>query len=556
MDGPLLALALLTALLTYPMAFRAAAAGPVNTGDGQWSIWSTSWVARTLIADPLHLYDANIFSPRRGTLAYSEANLVGGLLAVPGWWATGNPYFAYNSAILLAFFLSSVAAFALARELTSNASASLAGGIAFAFAPLVIVRLAHIQLLMTFGVPLALLALHRFADRQTALRGLALAAALALAALCSGYYGIAAGVAVSLGLAYYGLVRDLWRRPRYLAACAGVVVIAGLLILPFFLPYMQLETGGNAFRSIEETRRYSADWRSYLTSTAHVQQRLLGWVMPIDRSAFPERVLFPGFLVCALAAVGIASTLWRRRDDDTTAAGQLRPEVQRHEAVGFYTLLALVGAWLSFGPAAGLYWVAYKLVPGFSLTRAPARLGILVVLALAMLASIGLAALTRRTSRPAVLAALGCVLLAAELSSAPLDLRDALPIPAAHRALAALPAGAVGEFPYFYRERDLYRNSLYMLYSTAHWHPLVNGYSDFVPPDYRQTVIAISTFPSGEALRLLRDRGARYAIFHLNLYDGRSREKLIDAIGRYREYLRPLSRSGDTWLYELVARPE
>jgi hypothetical protein len=571
--GPLLVLALLTGVLTWPLAPRAAGVGPINTGDGQWSIWSTCWAARTLVADPLHLYDANVFSPRRGTLAYSETNIVSGALAIPAWWATKNPYLAYNTAILLAFFLASIGTFALARHVAGEALPALFAAIAFAFAPLVIVRLAHVQLLMTFGLPVAVLAMHRFIERRSVLRGIALAAALVLAALGTGYYGIAAALAVGLGFVYYGATRGLWRRPGYLAACAGVVLLAGLFVLPFFLPYLRLEQGGTAFRSIDETRRYSADWRSYLTSTAHVQRWLLGWLVPFDTSAFPERVLFPGFVVCALAALSVcgirlsasasenAGRLRRTRrslgeggqpDADTR---DLRLSASR-ETVGFYALLGVVGAWLSFGPAAGLYWLFYRFVPGFSLTRAPARLGILVVLSLAVLASIGLARLAARARRPAPAAALACVLLVAELAAVPLDLRTALAIPAPNRALASQPAGAVGEFPYFYLERDLYRNSLYMLYSTAHWHPLVNGYSDFIPDDYRQTVVAISTFPSREAFRLLRERGARYAIVHLNLYDRRSREKLLDAIERYKDYLRPLTKEGDVCLFEIVAWPQ
>jgi hypothetical protein len=76
--------------------------------------------------------------------------------------------------------------------------------VAFAFAPFVIVRLAHVQLLMTFCLPLALLAFHRLVDRQSAGRVLALSAALVVAGWCSGYYGIFAAVAVGLGFLYYG----------------------------------------------------------------------------------------------------------------------------------------------------------------------------------------------------------------------------------------------------------------------------------------------------------------------------------------------------------------
>lgn len=593
--------ALVVVVLTSPLAFRADRVGPINTGDGQLSLWNVAWVARALVLDPLHVYDANIFAPRTGTLAYSEANLVAGALAMPGWWLTRNPYLAHNSAILLAFLLTALAMFALARRLTGSGPAALVAAIGFTFAPIVCVRYAHVQLLMTMGLPVTMLAFHRFVERRSAGRIAGLSAALVLAALCSGYYGIFAGLAVGLGFAFYGITRRLWRNPRDVAAAAAVVVIAGLLVLPFFLPYLQLERGGEAFRSLDESRRYSADWRSYLTSTAHVQRRLLTWVVPFDRAAFPERVLFPGFVASALAGIALVLA-WRGRDavaagvaagvsdgevaagvparlsESETAAGvparrsergagvparpsgstpsaatPLHPQVR--EAIGFYALLAAVSAWLSFGPSAGLYWLAYRFVPGFTLTRAPARFGFLVVFAIAVLASLGCALLLRGRRRTVLAAGLIAALAGVELATIPLDVREAMPMPSPYRVLAGLPRGAVVELPYFFLERDLYRNSLYMLYSTAHWQPLVNGYSDFIPPDYRPTIVPISTFPSREAFRLLRERGARYAVFHLNLYNRRSREKVLDAIGRYADYLRPLAAADDVLLYEVVAWP-
>src|SRR5712671_3414897 len=84
----LVAAALLTALFTYPIAFKLGRVGRVDNGDGQLSIWNVAWVAHTLAVDPLHVFDANIFYPHRGTLAYSEGNLGAGALAMPVYWAT------------------------------------------------------------------------------------------------------------------------------------------------------------------------------------------------------------------------------------------------------------------------------------------------------------------------------------------------------------------------------------------------------------------------------------------------------------------------------------
>ena len=110
----------LTIALTYPMAFKLGHVGRVDNGDGQYSIWNVTWVARTLVADPRHVFDANIFYPHTGTLAYSEANLGAGALAIPVYWATRNPYAAHNFVVLLAFLLSGTGTYYLVRHLTAD----------------------------------------------------------------------------------------------------------------------------------------------------------------------------------------------------------------------------------------------------------------------------------------------------------------------------------------------------------------------------------------------------------------------------------------------------
>lgn len=540
--------ALVTALLTWPVAWRAAGTGPVNTGDGQFSIWNVSWVARALVADPWHVYDANIFAPHRGTLAFSEANLPAGVLALPAWWLSRNPYLAYNSAVFLSILLAALATFALARWLTSSTPAAAVSALLFAFAPFAVVRYAHIQLLMTAVLPLALLAMHRFVERPGVGRALAISLAVALAGLACGYYGFFAALAVGLGLVYFGIRRRAWRDARYVALCALATLGAGLAILPFFVPYLGLVRQPDPFRTLADARQYSADWQAYFSSTTTLHRAVLGIAVPFDQARFPELILFPGFVAVVCAALAIAAGAARRSSAEPGSRGR--------EAIGFYACLAAVSAWLSFGPSAGLYTLAYRIVPAWSLLRAPARFGILVGLALSALAAVGLADAFRRSRRPGLVLLLAAAAAVAELSAVPWDVRDALPVARPYRMLAQLPPGSVAEFPFFFRPIDFHRHSLYMLYSTAHWHPLVNGYSDFVPDDFRQMVVPVSSFPAWEALGILSAHGARYVMFHLDLYDARSREKLLERIERYREYIRPLAQEGDVWLYEIVKGTE
>src|SRR5689334_8736278 len=111
---------LLTTAFTWPIAPRLGSVGRFDTGDGHWSIWCVAWVAHALATDPARLYDANIFVPHQDTLAYSENNVVAGVLGLPAYLATGNPYATHNLSMLLGIGLAFVSAYLLTRYLTGD----------------------------------------------------------------------------------------------------------------------------------------------------------------------------------------------------------------------------------------------------------------------------------------------------------------------------------------------------------------------------------------------------------------------------------------------------
>src|SRR4051812_23625160 len=82
----LAAATLLAVVLTFPFAAQMTHVGRVDNFDGAFGIWNVSWVARTLIVNPAHVLDANIFYPHQRTLVYSETNLGAGALAIPACW--------------------------------------------------------------------------------------------------------------------------------------------------------------------------------------------------------------------------------------------------------------------------------------------------------------------------------------------------------------------------------------------------------------------------------------------------------------------------------------
>jgi 4-amino-4-deoxy-L-arabinose transferase-like glycosyltransferase len=590
-SGRLVLGVLLAAAMTWPMAGKFDRAARLNFGDGEWSVWNVTWVAHALTTNPTSLFQANIFHPDRDTLAYSEANVVTGALGVPFHLATGgNPYATHNGAILTGLVLAFVFAWGFAETLGASAGAAAAFAVAFTYCPFLFARTAHIQLMMTFGLPLSLQAFHRVLDRPTVGRGIWLGVTLAIQALACAYYGIFAGLTVGLGTLYYAYTRGLWRDRAYgLAIALGAVTSIGL-VGPFFLPYIRVQKELGFTRLLEDAAMFSADWQAWLASSAWAHRWMLPW---LERW---NEVLFPGFLLTLMGLAGVwlglRSTNVERRTPNAEGspradveaglgepalpADQARPTpdspvptpeetplspLRRRETTVFYGLVGAIAFWASFGPKAGLYTALYYTMPVFTFLRAPGRFGILVVLALGVLALVALQVVLERRSPRAQLVggSLVALLLTAEFATAPIRLEDAAdkaPVPAAHLRLATMPPGAVVEMPFWYNRSDFPRHARYMLFSTYHWHPLVNGYSDHIPRWFRDDVIRISSLPTAESLQIVVNRHqAKYAIFHTRHYDSRSRQRLLERLEQYKDYVRPLLTEGDVWLYEIVGAP-
>ena len=547
--------AALAVVCTWPIAYKLDSVGRLNTADGHWSLWCVTWVAHALADDPRDLYNANIFSPHENTLAYSEANIVPGVLGVPAWLITKSPYATHNSVVLMGFIFSFLTAYGLAHYLTRHTVASILCGIAFAYCPFIFARTAHIQLLMTFGLPWAMHFMHRLIDRPNWLNAISLGLILVVQALACAYYGIFAGLVVGLGVLYYAYTRGLWKKRAYWGYVFVAAALSVAIVGPFFLPYITVQKELGFTRTIEDANMFSADIGAWLASSSHghrwMLQYLEGW------GGWNE-VLFPGFLTTILGLTGIWIGLRARRN---AAAPEVAIFGRTREMTAFYTIVLAISFWTSFGPPAGLYTLLFHTIPVFSFLRAPARVGIVVTMALGVLMAIAASHLLQRVAvrrSPRFALAVGgvlAVLLASELAIAPLKLNDAPPVHEAYRKLAKLPRGVVAEFPFFYERSDFPRHARYMLSSTYHWQPLVNGYSDHIPEDFRHIVRPVSSFPSREAFKLLRERRTRYVLFHMNYYDSRSRERVIRQIDAYKDFLMPIVQDDEIWMFMITKWP-
>ena len=538
----------LAVLMTWPLASDLGGLGRTRAtdADGQFSIWNVSWVARTIVADPLNLFDANIYHPHKLTLAYSEANLLPGIIGIPAYWITRNPWLTENVVLLFGFTSAYVAMFLLLRHVTGDGAAAAVGAILYTFCPYVYSHLSHIQLLMTGGIPLAMLAMHRFTDAVTnvesihtvRVRSVWLGLALAAQALSCAYYGIFAGLMVGFATLLFAVTRRLWKTPPYWIGIAAAAAISIVIVLPFFIPYLRVQAESGFARTVEDAIRFSARPHGYLASPATAHR----WLLDIARG-FGQwgEVLFPGLLAVTAGTAGIVIAARRSARDRETAI--------------LYGTLGVLAFWASFGPPAGLYSVL-SLLPAFSFLRAPSRLGLVVVLCLALFAAFAFRALFDRAGRRRnVVAVMAGIVAIAELAVVPLIWYRAPDFPDSYKVLAASPRGPLAEFP-FYGSRLAYPlHTQYMLFSTAHWMPMINGYSDVIPADFREAAPALSTFPSDDGLRVLARRRVRYIAIHWDMFEGGRQDDVRQRLQKYLPYLRLLAQDDRMTIYEVLFYP-
>ena len=482
-----LALALLH---TWPLASDPAHLSRHN--DDEWlNAWAVSWIAHQLPRDPLRLFDANMFHPTDDALAYTEPLLVPGVLGAPARWLGASPMLTYNLLLLAGLTLTGLALYRLIVAWTGDPWAGLIAGALLAFSTALLTRLAHLQVLHLYPLPLALLALDRLIRRGRTRDAAWLGGWVLCAALTSGY--LAVYVTTALGAALLARIPDLWNRRGAgalvrLAAAAGVTLAA---IYTLLHPYLERQVGRPP---TADARDIPAALATYLATAADLHYALWSDVF----FAAAPRALFPGFVALALAGAALATRAVAPRG------------VRR-----LLLAVALAGGCLSLGSLTPVYEWAAQLVPPMQAMRAPSRFGTLVVFAVAALAGLGVAGLRRRLSpRWGAAAAAGLLaLVTVETLHAPIPYQPVDWSPPIHRTLSSVGPGPIAELP-FYTAGEFHRNARYLLASTTHWRPLVAGFGNARPPGFDDIVRVVSTFPSILAVARLEAMGVSHVVVH------------------------------------------
>ncbi len=498
---------LLAVIHTWPLAAHPGRLSRNDNGDALLNEWIMAWVAHQLPRDPAHLFEANIFYPAHDALAFSEPLIVPALLGAPLAWLGASPVLVYNLVLIAGFALTAFAGYLVIETWTGDAIAGLLTGSACAFNTHTLTRLAHIQGVHIYGLPLALLLTDRLLRGGSRRDALVLAGCIATLAYTSGYLVVFATVMMTVA----AIVR--WREwlgaparrviPPFLMAGAA----AGLAILPVYLPYRRVAQTQHMVRTLDIIPVYSATLKGYLAAAGRMH--MATWSGGFFKD--PIDSFFPGFVVLGLAVVAIVVGV-RRAD--------WRPRI------AMLTTIAAIGVVLSLGTATPLYGWLFTVFPPMQGLRAAARFGNLFLIGVAVLAGLGLAfwrghrphdqppPKLRRFGDKRWIAVLLVVLVNVEALRAPFQYREFSGIPGIYRMLADAPGPVVLAEQPFYPGWAIFENAPYVLASTAHWRPLMNGYSGYTPDSYLRYADDFWSFPEERSIQAMKDAGVTHVMVH------------------------------------------
>jgi hypothetical protein len=532
---------------------------PGALGDPAREAWQIAWAGHILKTHPAQLWQANAYFPQRYSFAFGDS-LLG---YAPAGMLGDGPLAAtlrYNLLFVLAHALLLIGTYALVRQLGAGRTGAGVAAAAVAFAPWQLAQSGHLSVVSAGGIPLALALLargHGFSMRY-GLRPDRRRAGWAVLGWLVAIWQLSLGFALGLPFAYVlgGVlltmlivvpIRRLGRRGEkalgrrgdkepgrrgekvlgwrlIVTDVLGALIFAGvgaLIALPYFKPESTPAGAEIAF--------YSPPWRSLLIAPADswiwggahaVPRRSLGWA--------PEMTLLPGFILYALALIGLFLSIWRWW--------------QRLLLVLGLAAAAILTLGSTFVHGRWTYQPLFGHLPASFGVRVPGRLMLWVTLLLAVLAAGAVAEFVRRLEhmsaqrippwpgpwlRLATLVPLVLVVAEGVNTTAHPIVPDQ---PSALRTFTApvvvLPSAD---------EID----DVTMLWSTSKFQPLVNGGGEFGAARQAELRRTIISFPDQASVQYLRSIGVTTVILLRAEAQGTAWERAgdtpVDSLGIRRE---------------------
>ncbi len=520
---------ILIIVMTFPLVFNLTTCIPGFFSSDEsfavlWNAWANKFISSSKI--PLKATDFIAYPFGIGS---QGSNLIGYL-----WFSINyllsiftTPALTYNLQVIFNLFFSGIFTFCLVLYLTKNKLAAFFSGVIFGFCPYIFVRSwQHLGETYLWPMPLFLWFLFRLKDENK----LSVKVMFVLSFIITTInFDVIYYTCIILGAFLIYILFNPRRNISYVKKVCSLIILAFIVLIPQFLPILQnllflkkgLPSAHNVYlRPFEDLFAQSAKPLSYfLPSVAHpifgkFTEQFIG--SSLYGISVTEHTLYLGWTALILAFVA-----FRRRKIGTVPFGD-SPYQRESFYIGFFVFLAIVAWFFSQAPwwkigAFKIYmpsFFIYKILPMF---RAYCRFGVVVMLAMAVLAGFGLKFVLERfktqKSKIAV-TTLFCALVLFEFwNYPPFKVIDVSKVPAVYYWLKERPKDVViAEYPL-----DIVGPSeIYKLYQARHEKKIING---TIPGTYAHKIAkTITKLSSTHTAGNLRWMGVKYALVHSKDY--------------------------------------
>ncbi len=493
--------------------------GNFELPDARLNSWILGWVQHAGLTNPSRLFDANAFFPARNTLAGSEHMIGNALLTLPVRLFSDSAIALHQIAMVLSSGLLGLSVFSFVLWAGRSPWAALLAGAAAMYMPWRFSEVGHLQLLSAQWIPFGWLLTTRLLMGEGSRRETLLLSCVVGIQLLTSFY-LAYFVLFSGGC--LGLAVAIQCRPaiKNIVQLGVAHAIPMVLLIGLSLPYVSRYS---AFRfASPQVIPQSTPPELALSFLAPSLTLFADYERMADVSYYIPLVV----LVLALIPFASSVQVTRRQREPDLSERRIRVASLGLLAAIVGAFVLMLGRQLAIGDTDVpiLATLLAKLLPGFAQMRAEFRWGIVIGLAFPVLAGFGIAVLERATARrrPAQIG-LGVAVAALIAINTPMfelpvkaAWRDSTGILDAHQELANWPAGTTVELPWGFKPiHTASYGSRYMLASSLHWNPMLNGYTAYLPASHFFLQRIAQGLPdAGAVSRLRRLTDLRWIIVH------------------------------------------
>lgn len=460
-------------------------------GDDGIITWQLNQTIRKIPGHLDRLFQGNIFYPYPDTVAYTMLLIPSAILAYIPVAISGNPITAYNTALIIAQFMTLSVIYFWLSELTKNKLAAFIGTVTFGFCQIRLFFDVHIHFWIMQWLVFSSWMLWKYA-RTRKVKWLYLAGLFLSIQVWESIYQ-AFWILIFAAFLLFPCLKSLKKDFKHIIFITFIIFI---LVLPVLLVYTSIYLQFGNTGSVRESAAFSMSlndlWGKFMSPGLYLDFIISIFLMIKYRikarqiPAWLWLIFFSGIIL----ALGPALK-WR----DSTV-----------KIFGKYFIP------LPFG-------ILYYLIPGMSYLRSVHRYIWLMAMAAAFITSVIYSRIKLKKS--SLLAVI--LLFIAVIGGVTVKRDKFFPAPNAYPEVYAWlknqPGNVILEYPvYTWADQEKHGLEMYrMVYSLKHGKYLINGASGFEPPERGRFLgDIISHYPSRELDTKLKNLGVNYLLFHKN----------------------------------------